>query len=137
MKQLTSDHYFYVTGIRTKEEFNALLDFAIALKVPVYGETRRCGWDEGYHNLCWSRTQIVGNCGMSVEDAKNCITVLEFIEACRNYNTTLPIKLTDDYTATFDIPGIVRVGCQRIPYQAIKDVYKTIIKLEEEQQIKK
>ena len=113
--------------------YAGLLEYAKSKGVPVYPDTSFKTFTS-FPNLIFSGREICGNCSKALSSYHNSITVEEFYEYCNNYSAVLgiqtPIKLTRDYNAQFEKEGVVTVGCQQIPYEAIKQVYNRIIEIE-------
>jgi len=109
-----------------------LVEYALKKGVPVYASTihdTREG-DGYYPNLTFSVNEICGTYSSLKDPLKTWISIDEFMEYCDNWeNQSKEIKLTNDYNAQIDkVNKIVTVGCQKIPYYVIDELYEEMYK---------
>jgi len=119
----------YTFKVQHEYQFKALIEIAKLKDLSIcetYLEEGREMWsifqfnvvpDEGYHIVGCQHTT-----GAEIKSLEKMIDIL--------YNTTIEsLKLTKDYTAILDRENfVVRVGCQEIPFNKVKELYDLIIK---------
>lgn len=119
----------YTFKVQHEYQFKALIEIARLKQLSIcetYLEEGRLIWpifqfnvvpDEGYSIVGGQHTT-----GAEIKSFEKMIDIL--------YNTTVEsFKLTDDYTAVLDRENfVVKVGCQEIPFNKVKELYDLIIK---------
>ena len=86
---------------------------------------------KGFKNISYDASchQLCGNCSYPGDSTgKIWITIDEFIESC-NSHAQSTLELTSDYTAMIDFSNeIVNVGCQKIPFKKVEELFNLIKK---------
>ena len=105
---------------------NMVIDTLRKNGVTVYGNIK--GFDPGYPTLIWDGSQLTQTVnspkGYSVDMSARLLSTEEFIE--KFVGTT--VMEVGDYQATFD-KDEVKVGCQTIPYDVVKELYDRMTEL--------
>jgi len=103
---------------------NALLGMLKGTGVAIYENSKE--FDPEYPVVGWDGYQV--SQFMSTLDSFKVVdTMEEFINELF-ISDTIEMKLTDDYDATVTA-DIVRVGCQSIPYDKVKELYDAMTSL--------
>lgn len=129
MINLNKYRYLVVKGIPTKDVKDSLLKFAKEKGVPVYSKSFDKRFED-YPHIIWNREELCGGSpGALFITSATVITIDELIEAINDYRK-VEVPLTSDYTAKIDSDQkIVAVGCQKIPFERVEELYKTIQQL--------
>lgn len=103
---------------------NILIATMRAMGVPVY-ENTKC-FDPKFPYIYWDRDHIT-----QTKDASNkdivCSTIEEFLSHFIKQNSKT-IRLSDKYDAIVSGDEI-EVGCQTIPFEKVREVYKAMLEL--------
>lgn len=116
-----------VVHVPNVELFGFMIDYAKSKNVPVH--TTKDAWGDGYRNLNFYHGELCGNSAdfLSNSYKYEWITIEEFFNYCDNWKNNV-IQLTDEYKAEIDKEKkVVKVGCQTIPFDKIKQVYEATL----------
>jgi len=115
----------------TYDIWKALLSYASDKNIPIYNKADYTpDRYSAYPNLTFLKNELCGSShNKRLDIGRDWISIEEFIEYCDNYEKEQPIKLslTNDYDAVVDkVNKIVNVGCQKIPFSKVEELYKLI-----------
>lgn len=107
--------------------FWQLYEYAKSKGVPIYNNVSMSDYSE-YTGITMFNTELCGTIATKEKQYdKNAITFEQFFEYCDNWREYQPkkLKLNDEYTAEI-LDGRIKVGCQYITFERIKELYQMI-----------
>lgn len=123
-----------VGKIPNLEIYISLLKYAKSKGIKTSKDTET-GWKDsykmGFKNIAFdaSTNTLCGNSSYLGDSTnKMWITIDEFIDHCNSFKQS-KLELTSDYTANIDFSTeVVNVGCQKIPFKKVEELYNLIKK---------
>jgi len=118
----------FVTEVKNQGTLNALFQLAKANDIEVCSTYKSSGAERWpYFVFDPSRPKVIGS--RSTEGNRLKLSLEEMMAKLVGYTAPVTLQLTSDYTAVVHIKEkIVEVGCQKIPFDKVKELYELISK---------